>query len=133
MKILTKFSRLCGDEVSILDGDVYLWMSDGVYTVEMHPHLRENHRDQTGVTLTLEDTFTGKVVDIGEMYDETYDDYEIIHRWVFGGLSCDCQRGKIFYSDYKKKFKCGHKRFILRKMAIGGEKIRTAIIYRNYR
>lgn len=117
----------CGDKI-------HYWVSGGVYSVLSYTI--KTHGQYSGlrfVSVDILDTYTGFGKVITFEYSADFDDYEIIHRWVFGTDSCDCARGKLLYKK-KKHFKCNKNsnRFILRELTIKGGKKDCVLKYRGF-
>jgi hypothetical protein len=132
--MMTNYKSTSGVEVQLYNGVVHFWMPDGVYTLRASTMRR--HGQYTGrrtALLLFLDVETGVTATVTVEYAETFDDYEIIYRWLMGSGKCDCVRGKIFYGT-EQVYRCnkGPNRFILQKMVIKGENLNCVVKYRGF-
>ena len=132
--MMLNYKSATGTEIQEYDGVVHFWMPSGVYTVRKHTMRKHGQYHGTrSVTVYMWDTARDVAAEITQEYPDTFDDYEIIHRWVVGSGKCDCVRGKTFYES-KGHYECnkGSNRFILQKLVIKGENLNCIVKYRGY-
>ncbi len=133
--MLINYKTLSGCEITYFNGKLHIWVPDGMYVLKaatLKPHgAYSGYRE---VLLYLYDTECDRTKIKKETYDPSFDDYEIIYRWIVGTASCDCVRGRKLYGP-TLSFKCnrGPNRFILKKMVIKGEKSNCVISYKGYK
>jgi len=109
------------------------WTGHGCYS--LNPTQLSTHKDikcKREVLLDIEDKVNGYRAVVSTFYDKDFDDYEIIHRWIWGASSCDCVRGDLLYKG-QKTFKCTRGRFVLHKMNILGDKRDCVIYYKEFK
>jgi hypothetical protein len=132
--MMMNFKSTSGVEVQLYNGVIHFWMSEGVYSLRSSTLRRHGqyHGPRT-VTLLMLDVETMQSKPLTIEYPESFDDYEIIYRWLMGTGNCDCIRGSLFYSP-ATKFRCnrGPNRFILQKMVIMGENLNCIVKYRGF-
>lgn len=135
------YKALSGVEMQHWKGYIYFWLPDGVFSLtaatlhrhgryhgprEVQFHLFDRQNNVSGITT--------------EKYPESFDDWEIINRYIRGTGSCDCQRGRMMYGkqgaiyDTEAHYSCnkGPNRFLITKMVIKGAKLNCIIRYRGY-
>jgi hypothetical protein len=132
---MINYKSLTGGEVLYLEGVLYLWMPWGVYTlnaVDMKRHGQYSGPREVIVDLMDTENGMGKVLTL--VYNDSYDDYELIYKFISGSASCDCIRGEMLYGP-TLNYACnkGPNRFIIRKMAIKGEPTNCILTYKGYR
>jgi hypothetical protein len=132
--MILNYKTLTGCEVSYFEGSLDIYVPEGVYTLKVDTlHCHGAYTGSRHVTAEIIDSNAGFAQNVGLMYDDTFDDYEIINRWITGTASCDCTRGKLLYGE-TIKFKCnkGNNRFLLRKLTIKGEPKDCVIKFKAY-
>jgi hypothetical protein len=66
-------------------------------------------------------------------FDDSFDDWEIINRYISGTGACDCIRGKMMYGqDVDYKCNKADNRFVLQKMVIKGAALNCVVSYKGY-
>jgi len=138
MNKMISYKALSGVEIQHWNGHIYFWMPWGVYSVDCNTlHQHGKYHGAREVSFYLLDLCNGhKGIHI-EIFPESFDDWEIITRFVSGTGACDCVRGKMLYGSRQiaiPTFECNKKdnRFILQKMVIKGEKLNCTISYKGY-
>jgi len=134
---MISYKSLEGVEIQHWQGHIYFWMPWGVYSVKAETLCR--HRkclEPREVTFWLHDLGNGYTTTHVETFDESFDDWEIINRYVSGTGACDCVRGQMMYGHSVSggRFDCNQKdnRFILQKMVIKGGPLNCIVSYRGY-
>jgi hypothetical protein len=132
--MMISYKALTGVEIQHWQGNIYFWMPWGVYSLSaeaLHRHGRFHGRRE--VTFWLHDLENGYTSTYTESFPESFDDWELINRYISGTGSCDCERGRMIYGD-EVRYSCNKRdnRFILQKMVIKGEKLNCIITYRGY-
>ncbi len=122
--MLNSYKTLNGSEVFYWNGEVSFWLPDGVYTVigtQIHSH--GSYTGPRDVEITIKDKATGYTRIVTRSYPDEFDDYEIIHRWLFGAGACDCQRGKALYehTGVDLEFGCSKNKYVVLRLAIKGK------------
>jgi len=131
---MINYKALTGVEIQHWKGFIYFWMPWGVYSLDAAT--LHKHRQVSGpreVTFYFLDLFNGYTTVYSEMFDESFDDWEIINRFVSGTGACDCARGLMMYGR-EGLYSCNKKdnRFIMQKMVIKGERINCEVLYKGY-
>lgn len=131
---MINYKELSGTEIQYWQGDIYFWMPWGVYSLDanrLHQHRQVSEPRE--VQFWLLDLINGYTRSYIEMFDESFDDWEIINRFISGTGACDCVRGRMLYGR-EGIYSCNKKdnRFILQKMVIKGEHLNCTITYRGY-
>lgn len=135
------YKALSGVEMQHWKGYIYFWLPEGVFSLAaatLHRHGR--YHGTRKVSFWLLDTENGHMDNYTETFDESFDDWEIINRYIRGTGSCDCQRGQMMYGkqgaiyDTEAQYNCnkGPNRFLITKMVIKGAKLNCIIRYRGY-
>lgn len=136
--MMISYKALSGVEIQHWQGHIYFWMPWGVYSVACDTlHCHGKYHGPRHVCFHLLDLYNGHKGTYDEIFPESFDDMEIINRFVTGTGACDCVRGKMLYSSHVlqiPRFECNKRdnRFILQKMVIKGEKLNCILSYKGY-
>lgn len=128
------YKALSGVEVQHWQGKIYLWMPWGVYSLTAETlHQHKHYSGPREVTFWLLDLENGYTCTHSETFSESFDDWELINRYISGTGACDCERGRMMYGS-DVHYSCNKKdnRFILQKMVIRGTKINCVLTYRGF-
>lgn len=140
MKMIS-YKALTGVEIQHWRGQIYFWMPWGVYSLAAETlHQHGKYTGLREVSFWLLDLCNGQTTHYTTRFDESFDDWEIINRYVSGTGACDCIRGHMMYSpevqfDCNRNKKTGlitDNRFILQKMVIKGERMNCVVSYKGY-
>lgn len=135
MMTMINYRNLAGGEVTYLDGIMYFWVRDGVYTVEARRVKKYKcQAESRRVVLDLVDTEPDYHKTATKSFNTELNDFELIYRFICGSAACDCVRGNLMYGP-EQHYNCneGANRFIVRKMAIKGETNNCVLEYKEYR
>lgn len=128
------YKALTGVEIQHWKGMIYFWMPWGVYSLKadnLHRHGR--YTGPREVSFWLLDLCNGYTTMYSIRFDDSFDDWEIINRYISGTGACDCIRGKMVYGqDVDYKCNKADNRFVLQKMVIKGDQLNCVVSYKGY-
>ena len=145
---MISYKALTGVEIQHWEGMIYFWMSWGVYSLQANTlHRHGKYTGNREVNFWLLDLCNGNTTMYTTRFDDSFDDWEIINRYISGTGACDCVRGHMMYGQ-DARYPCNRNkmtgsitdnRFIIQKMVIkgeptssGGAKLNCVVSYKGY-